>query len=72
MAARRVRKGHRRLRERRFCSGWGAKPKGLWQDCVTPVMQGEPRTALAKPLPVIDPQIKAACVAVRTEEKKTA
>jgi hypothetical protein len=35
-------------------------------------MQGEPRTALAKPLPVIDPQIKAACVAVRTEEKKTA
>ncbi len=45
----------------------GAEGKRLWQDCVIPLMQGQTRPASAKPLPIIDPQLKAACLAAQPQ-----
>src|ERR1035438_5032316 len=48
-----------------------------WQDCVAPLMRDEARPASAKPLPIIDPQLKAACLRAqpqlgkRPEERPT-
>jgi hypothetical protein len=48
-----------------FVVGGAGAGKGLYQDCVAPLMQGQARPPSAKPLPIIDPQLKAACVAVQ-------
>jgi hypothetical protein len=48
-----------------FVQGGGAEGKGLWKDCVTPLLFGPARPASAKPLPIIDPQLKAACLAAQ-------
>jgi hypothetical protein len=38
--------------------------KGLWSDCIEPIMQGKPQTKAAKlPLPEVSPQLVAACKA---------
>jgi hypothetical protein len=40
----------------------GAKEgKGLWSDCIEPVMQGHPMPKGAKPLPRVDDNVVAAC-----------
>jgi hypothetical protein len=40
----------------------GAKEgKGLWSDCIGPVMQGHPVSKGAKPLPRVDDKVVAAC-----------
>ena len=48
-----------------FVLGGAAEGRGLWQDCVTPIMAGQTRPASARPLPIIDPQLKAACLAAQ-------
>ncbi len=50
-----------------FIQGAGAEAKGPWQDCVAPLMRGQGQTAPAKPLPIIDPQLKAACLAAQPQ-----
>jgi hypothetical protein len=48
-----------------FVLGGAGEGKGLWQDCLIPLMQGQARPATARPLPVIDPQVKVGCLAAQ-------
>lgn len=50
-----------------FVQGEAAEGKGLWQDCVTPILQGQSRPSFAKPLPILDPQVRAACLAAKSK-----
>jgi hypothetical protein len=50
-----------------FVQGGGAGGKGPWQDCVAPLMRDQARPASAKPFPIIDPQLKAACLAAQPQ-----
>jgi hypothetical protein len=45
----------------------GEAPQGrrIFQDCMTPLLQGQARPAPALTLPVIDPELKAACIAAQ-------
>jgi hypothetical protein len=45
----------------------GGAGRGPWQDCVVPLMRDEEWPASAKPLPIIDPQLKAACLAAQPQ-----
>jgi hypothetical protein len=47
--------------------GGAAEGKGSWQDRVAPLMRDEARPASATPLPNIDPQLKAACLAAQPQ-----
>ncbi len=45
-----------------FVKGAAKEGKGLWLDCVDPVMQGVAKVNKAGiPLPVVDPSVIAAC-----------
>lgn len=49
-----------------FIRGDWKKGDGLWRDCVDPIVQGAATVPGAtKPLPVVDPQVVAACKAHR-------
>lgn len=48
-----------------FKQGEAAQGKRLWQDCMTPLLEGQPQPASALPLPVIGPGLKAACLAAQ-------
>ena len=50
-----------------FVQGGGAEGDGLWRDCLAPLMRDEARPASAKPLPIIDPRLKAECLAAQRE-----
>jgi hypothetical protein len=48
-----------------FVLGGAAEGNGLYQDCLNPLMQGRERGAAAKPLPIVDGALKAACLAAQ-------
>jgi hypothetical protein len=50
-----------------FAQGGGADGNGSWQDCVAPLMQDQARPASENPLPIIDPKLKAACLAAQPQ-----
>src|ERR1022692_1824171 len=50
-----------------FVQGGGAEAKGPWQDCVVPLMRDQAWPASAKPLPIINPQLKVACLAAQPQ-----
>ena len=50
-----------------FVQGGGAEGQGPWQDCVAPLMRDQARPASAKPFPIIDPKLKAACLAAQPQ-----
>jgi hypothetical protein len=45
-----------------FLRDGAAEGKRLSQDCMVPLLQDQARPTSARPLPVIDPQLKAACL----------
>jgi hypothetical protein len=53
-----------------FTQGAAAEGKSTWPDCVIPILQGQASPALPKPLPPINPKLKAACLAVQPQLRK--
>jgi hypothetical protein len=45
-----------------FVKGEYKEGKGLWRDCIDPIIQGKPVNS-AIPLPTVDPTVVAACKA---------
>jgi len=50
-----------------FVQGGGNEEKGPWQDCVAHIMRDQARPDSVKPLPIIAPQLKAACLAAQPQ-----
>ena len=46
-----------------FIKGEAKEGKGLWKDCVDPIMQGTTAAKSVLPLPKVDPAVVAACKA---------
>jgi hypothetical protein len=46
-----------------FIVGEAKEGKGLWMDCVDPIMQGIPPKKSVLPLPSVSPQVVASCKA---------
>ena len=44
-----------------FVKGGAKEGKGLWMDCIAPIMQGTTAKKSVLPLPAVDPKIIAAC-----------
>ncbi len=48
-----------------FIKGEAKEGKGLWKDCIDPIMQGTTAKKSVLPLPSVDPSLVAACKAKR-------
>jgi hypothetical protein len=46
-----------------FVKGDWKTGKGLWKDCINPIVSGAPPLAAKKPLPAVNPSVLSACKA---------